>query len=241
MHPTEFDLLAQLHGEAGQPGSGTIRRHVEECLICLELRQSLGREESEQRRLLRALDVPTPLILVDRFRRRAHVRRPRVRIAASIGVLVALASAAAAIPGSPVRDWLRGRPASAATGPALFKAALRKPSPFADGVQVGAAGSLVVLLGTPQDTGKIRILRTDLATATVRAVGGDVGYRVSAARIHIDNRLPAERYDITIPRSLERFALLAGGRVVLRIDPRHPAGFSDSLTITFARHGGTTP
>ena len=97
------------------------------------------------------------------------------------------------------------------------------------------------MLGTPQHTGQVRIVRTDLATATVRALGGDVGYRVGPGRINLDNRQPAERYDITIPRSLQQFALLAGGRVLLRIDPHHPPGVSDTVTIEFSRHGGTAP
>ena len=146
MHPTAFDLLAEIHGEAVLAGAGSIRRHVEECPICFERRRALAREESEQSRLLRALDVPTPRIPVDLIRSRARARRSRVRIAASIGALVTVASAAAAIPGSPVREWLHSMspPASA-----VSKASIPKPSPSLDGVQVLATGSLVIMLGTP--------------------------------------------------------------------------------------------
>lgn len=241
MHPTDFDLLAHLHAEAGQPGAGTVRRHLETCRACFERRQELGREESEQRRLLRALDAPVPLITVEAIRRRSRVALTGVRIAASIALLVTLASAAAAIPGSPVRAWLRRLTAPAARPPAQPPAVVPQPAASTDGVQVAATGSLVIMLGTPQRTGQIRIVRTDLVTATVRAVGGDVGYRIGAGRIILDNRLPADRYDITIPRALERFVLLAGGRVLLRIDARHPPGASDTLTIELARRGGTSP
>lgn len=240
MHPTDFDLLADIHGETLEPGAATIR-HVEECRICLERRHLLDREESEQRRLLGVLDVQAPLIPVGAIRRRAAVRRSRVRVAASIGVFVTVASAAAAMPGSPVREWLRGRWAPVSTAPALPKAAIPKRNSSTDGVQVAASGSLVIMLGTPQDSGQIRIVRTDLTIATVRSIGGDVGYRVGPGRINLDNRLPAEWYDITIPRGLERFALLSGGRVLLRIDPRHLAGLSDTVTIEFSRRTGKAP
>lgn len=238
MHPTDFDLLAEIHGEEVLAGADNIRLHVEGCLICFERRHALAREESEQRRLLRALDVSPPVIQVGLIRRRARVRRNRVRIAASIGTLITVASAAAAIPGSPVRHWLQRRSAPA---PAASGIPLPKPDLPADGVQVSVTGSLVIMLGTPQHAGQIRIVRTGLAIATVRATGGDVGYRVGSGRINLDNRLPAERFDITIPRSLERFALLVGGRVLLRIDPRHPANASDTLLIDLARHGVTAP
>ncbi len=240
MHPTDSDLLAMLHGELREPAADQVRLHVEVCSGCASRRDAIAREEADRALLLRTLDFPVPPISAAIIRTRAQARRRLIRAAASIGVLTTLVSAAAAMPGSPVRTWLEkvlapapSQPAPAAPGPA--------EGPAADGVEVAAEGALVIELRHPQAAGQFQIAATDRATATARAIGGDVGYRVGPGRVTLDNRTPAARYEITIPRTLANVTVLVGGRILWRIGADPPPARFDTLTFDLSLHQGRLP
>lgn len=240
MHPTDEDLLALLHGELRGPAADQVRLHLDACPACASRRDAIGREEMERDLLLRALDFPVPPISAAIIRTRASARRRLARAAASIGVLTTLATAAAAMPGSPVRTWLEKVLAPAPPQPAP---AARRPAEgaAADGVEVAAEGALVIELRRSQAAGQFRIAVTDRATVTARAVGGDVGYRVGPGRVTLDNRVPATRYDITLPRTLANVTVLVGGRILWRIGTDHPAVPFDTLTFDLSLHQGRVP
>lgn len=241
MHQTDGDLLALLHGEPVWPGEDAARGHLEACRLCAGRLESLRREETEQRTLLRVLDVPVPAVTAATIRRRAAARRRSVRIAASLGALMTLASAAAALPGSPVRGWMRDLLAPNVSAPRLPAARPPTVRPATDGVEFSAIGTLVIELRFPQVTGQIRIVRTGSEVAAARAIGGDVGFQVGSGRVTLVNRRPAERYELSLPRSLAQASVLVGGRLLVRLRARDSAPRADTLTFDLSRHPGRAP
>lgn len=241
MHPIDTDLLALMRGEPVWLGADEAGRHIDACLLCARRLESLRREETGQRTILMQLDFPLPPVTAATIRRRAIVRRRTFRMAASIGALVTLASAAMALPGSPVRGWIRNVMAPVVAAPALPAGRPSAARPATDGVEFPAVGALVIELRYPQTSGQIRIVRTDSTIAVARAIGGDVGFRVGSGRLILDNRRPAERYEISLPRNLTQTSVLVGGRLVVRLRASDPVRRPDTLTFNLSLHPGRTP
>ena len=241
MHPTDFDLLALLHGEPVWSGDDEARRHLDTCVVCVGRLESLRREEMEQRTLVKALDVPLPPVTAAMIRGRAIASRRNFRMAASIGALMTLASAAAALPGSPVRGWIRNLLSQGVVAPALPAASPSPARAATDGIEWPAIGAWVIELRHPQATGQIRIVRTDSSIAMARAIGGDVGFQVGSGRVVLDNRRPADRYEISLPRNLIRASVLVGGRLLVRLRAPDSASRADTLTFDLSVHPGRAP
>lgn len=241
MHQTDCDLLGLLHGEPVWPGADEARRHLETCLFCAGRLESLRHEEREQRTILKVLDMPVPAVTAATIRGRAVARRRSFRVAASIGALVTLASAAAALPGSPVRGWIRNLLTPSVGASRLPAARPSAGRPATEGIEFTAVGTLVIELRFPQVTGQIRIVRTGSEVAVARAIGGDVGFQVGSGRVILENRRPAERYEFSLPRNLAQASVLVGGRLLVRLRARDSASRADTLTFDLSRHPGRAP
>ena len=242
MHPIDTDLLALLHAEPVWLGAEAARRHIDACPLCTRRAESLRREETEQRTRLLQLGFPLPPVTAAMIVRRATVRRRNFRLAASIGALATLASAAMALPGSPMRAWMRASflapVAIARVSPAGSSPAAQ---PAATGIEFRAAGTLVIELRVPQASGQIRIIRSDSAIAVARAIGGAVRFRVGSGRLMLDNRVAADRYEFSLPRNLTQMSVLVGGRLLVRLTSRDAAPRTDTLTFDLSLHPGGVP
>lgn len=235
MHPTDTALLAIVHGELWGSGAEEVRLHLDDCASCSSRRDSMRREEEATDLSLRVLDLPVPQVSAATIRTRALARRRIRAVAASIGALVTLASAAAAMPGSPVRAWFVRllNPTSAVSTTHL--AAPVEAQPAADGIEIPVQGALIIELRHAQRAGRIQIVGSDGRTAAARAIGGDVGYVVGPGRVILDNRRPAVRYEITLPHHLTDVTLLVGGRVLWRLKPGNPESRLDTLAFDLSR------
>ena len=66
----------------------------------------------------------------------------------------------------------------------------------------------------PEEGGTLVVLPSVRSNVSLRAFGGGVAYQVSAERIGVDNGRPAGRYQLEVPRGLERLTVLIGKQVV---------------------------
>lgn len=239
MHPTDFEILALLHGEQVP---AEVHTHLASCPICALRRNTLLRGEATQNALVRELDLPVPAVPAELIRHRAIARRRVYRMAASIGILAILASTAMALPGMPVWNWLRGdRPDPALINPTRVPIARHRPAATADGIAITPNDVLVIELRHSQSSGQIRIIRTDAPVASLRAAGGRVDYRIAPGRVTLENRQPAERYEISLPRTLRRVTLLVGGQVFWQLDQSSASAGPDTLILDLTPKSGEAP
>lgn len=131
-HPGDGRLQAYLDGELAMDAAEAVERHLLRCPPCQARLDDLRRAEEEVSEALTLLDGSSDRpgdreALLWELRRRSGLRRSgrhRERLAAAAVVVLLLgAGAAAAMPGSPVRDWLfgsdEGAPASLSTPEAV--------------------------------------------------------------------------------------------------------------------------
>lgn len=248
MHPSEDRLLAFLDEELAEAERAEVEGHLRACEACAGDMESLRSASRRLAAALERLDVPPPDADSATIRERAGVvdlparsaarsripegqdlpgraERPRRSLlTAAAVVLLAVTGAAAAIPGSPLRDWLAdsaravaglfsgdGGPTAAVDQEAM-DATLRLPS----GVAVEPEGGRVsISLRDPSPEVVVRVRLVDQARVAVLAP--DARYRTGPGRIEILDAAPGEVL-IEIPRSASWAAVDVDGRVVVRKD-----------------------
>jgi hypothetical protein len=214
-HPPEAALLTLLHH---QPlvARAELQSHLRFCEACRARMLYLSCRELEIGELLAELDHPVPAQDLDVILGPPGGRgMRRGTLVGSIGLVVAAAAAAATLPGSPVRQWVQARPteARAAAEPQVMTPPLAAAS---SSVSIAAPAELVVTLLRPQSHGVVDVTIGPDGPATVRSRGGAVSYRVGDGHITIDNRAPADAYEIRVPAALANLVILMGDRVVFR-------------------------
>jgi len=214
MHLDEDRLQRLRHGELSPAMETAARQHVAECAECRGRVAAAERDETEVFGLLRELDHPTPQIdaetVAARARGRGHGRGvSAMRWAAGIVLVLGLAGAAYAAPGSPlptwvetVVEWASGRPDRA---PA--------PSPGVAGIAVAPGPRLVIVFTAPQATGQAQVSLTDGADVVVRVLSGAATFTTDVDRLVIDNQGSAT-FEIQIPRTAPRVEIRVGGQRV---------------------------
>lgn len=157
--------------------------------------------------LLRNLDHEPPRVTVnDVVTRAAQTARPR-RFALSMkaaGILLALsvAGAAYAIPGSPVRGWVRALVARI-RGPETTPPAARTPAvgPASAGIAVTPGNALVIRFAARQASGALRVTLTDNPDVSVTAHDGTASFTAGVERLDVNNRGSSASFDLRIPRT----------------------------------------
>jgi lipoprotein-anchoring transpeptidase ErfK/SrfK len=168
--------------------------------------------------LLHELDHPPPVDGTPPWLQRRHHRFRHAVLTAAAAATLAAAAAAAIIPGSPLHRWVIGRPDVGAM-PAMVPGAPPSagPSvPLASGLSIRAPLSLTVTFRRDQTTGVIEITRSSSSDVTFRSRGGTTAYRLGAGQVSIDNQLPAQRYLIDLPASVQRLRIVVGHHEVMR-------------------------
>jgi hypothetical protein len=237
----EHDLLA--HGELPPHDSARAVAHMARCDVCAGRRASLARDDLAIGGALRLLDGPIPAPDVDAVIATARRRGPsRWRIAAAAGAL-ALAGAAAAMPGSPLRVLLE----RAATREPRVDIAARPAAPepraavpTASGVEVPVGDSAIVLFEAEQSSGAIRITIERADALRVRALGGGPALAVRSSGVVVRNRGSAASYEVAMPAAATFVEVRVGDRIVFakhgRAVTRAPAYHADgSWTLRFGR------
>lgn len=135
------------------------------------------------------------------------------RVVAGIALILALAGAAYALPGSPVRSWLGAileRPGPAQ--PAAFAA--RDSQPEAErsggGVVFDPAEPLVVAVRLSA-TGHLRIALTDDTVMVAEMVSGEAHFSSEPKRLVVDILKPGS-FELRIPRAAGRVEVFAGAK-----------------------------
>lgn len=165
--------------------------------------------------LLGYADHPQPPIEVTTVIARARLTKPTwTRWVAGGLFAVGLASAAYAIPGSPVRGWLRALADRSASPPAQPVAPPAAVGTAAGGVAVVPGSSFEVRFLSLQTSGEIRVTLTDGPDLVVQARSAGPSFTSNPNRLIIDNRQSAADFDIAVPRSAARVEIRIGERRV---------------------------
>lgn len=213
-HPSDALLLATIHAEPVD-GLAAIHAHARECTQCATRQRILADDDAMIGALLAELDDPPRAADQPRFTLRSRRRWAHrgLRIAGAAATL-AVAAAALVVPASPVHRWIfhgvdtpSRDPGTTASPPAAA---------VASGIAVPASRSLVIVLRREQTHGAIEITRTATGDVTFRSRGGNTAYQVASGQVSIDNQVPADEYQINIPRSVQQLRILIGTRVLLR-------------------------
>ncbi len=217
MHIEDELIQRLLHGELPQADEMTVRRHLAECGQCSDRLDRARRDEYEVYALLGSVDHAAPHVDAAAVAAAARPRAtPWVRWAATILLALGVAGAAYAIPGSPLRRWVRSLTHRARPAP-------QTPSPDSGlaGIAVAPGLDLTVRFTGPQPVGQIEVLLTDGVEVEVRAVIGAAMFSAGTDRLVVDNRDPQAAFEVRIPRTAPRVQILLGdARVMLKEGPR---------------------
>ena len=228
MHLEEEQVQRLLHGELPAQAESDARQHVAGCIDCRRRLAEAEREENEVHALLRAVDDPAPpRISAEAVAARAQAgvaAGPRVgdlawlRRAAAILVVVGIAGAAYAVPGSPIRKWvhaivqkLGGRPGPT-PGPAPGDS-----TAIGAGISVLPEQKLLILIRSAEGDGQVFVSLTDEPEVQVHAPTGAAAFTSSAGQLLIDVQDPSATFEVEIPRSAPWVEIQTGtGQVFLK-------------------------
>lgn len=228
MHLEEEQVQRLLHGELTAQAESDARKHVAGCIECRRRLAEAEREENELHALLRAVDDPAPpRISAEAVAARAQAGAaagPRVgdlawlRRAAAILVVVGIAGAAYAVPGSPIRKWvhaivqkLGGRPGPT-PGPAPGDS-----TAIGAGISVLPEQKLLILIRSAEGDGQVFVSLTDEPEVQVHAPTGAAAFTSSADQLLIDVQDPSATFEVEIPRSAPWVEIQTGtGQVFLK-------------------------
>lgn len=224
-HPEDGRLLAHLDDELSGDAAARLRRHLRGCEACRRRRDELERASGALSEALGALDVDPPEPEPGAVHSAAGATGPddtassdgdRARVGRSRGpgfghgaiwkaavlVLTVGAAASAAVPGSPVREWIAEstrRVAGAITGDDRPARSAPETTPPA-GVSIGAEGPTEISITDPAAGLRLRVRTSDDTLVSVAGRGaryraGDDGIDVTGPegpelRIDLPSSLP---------------------------------------------------
>jgi hypothetical protein len=218
MHLDQEQVQRLMHGEpVADPHS--VRQHLASCTECRERLDAAGRDEAEVFALLRQLDHRPPATDAAAVASQARPIRPAWgQWAAGILLLAGAAGVAYAVPGSPLRDWVRSvaawiggseRPPAPAPG--------QTPGPALAGIAAVPGPEFVITFKSPESGGHARVSLSDGAEVSVRGPLGAASYTSDANRLVIDNQGSGATFEIEIPRTAARVEIrVAGKRIFLK-------------------------
>lgn len=247
-HLSDERLIAHLDGELSESDRRRAERHLEACGECAAALEELRLASRHLTEALARIDRPAPARDPGRVRGLHRSRKSwvsRRSLAAAAVLLILATGAAAAIPGSPVREWLARTLRTEAP-------AVEEPAGQEDAPPVAAATDREAGVAVEAADGDITVRVLDAATGTlirVRLVDGDragvraerARYRTSAGRIDVLGAGPGE-VRVELPRGVGSARLEAEGRPLLVVRGREvrilaPAADSAGSEILF-RIGG---
>lgn len=218
MHIDEAWMQRFAHGELDPHEERTVRVHLSECEECAAGVHRIADEESEVDRLLAHLDHRPPAITAADVIASAPAAPTRAWLRAALVpfLLVGLAGAAFALPGSPLRTWVAGRASSDAPGPAGTEAeagsagvAGRDPSGLF--AEPGPSLAIVFERPAPSSIVVVSLFEGDVVEAT--ALDGSATFTSGQGSITISGG-DAHRFAVRIPQHAPRVEIRVGSRTV---------------------------
>lgn len=249
LHWTDAVLAAALDPSGGGAIGAAARAHATECPACGAALANAQAAEAAVARVLLTLDDPmTPVDMQQIVARAArsqgqnggtqHPLRSarqrqgvpfRPRVGWGIGLLVSAATvAAAAVPGSPVHQWMmhllrHETPARTITAQPQDNRGVQEGSLATRSVAIVPRGTMSVVFQAPQRIGVIRINTKATDQLIVRGSGNGAAYTVGENVIHVDQHTnPTLNYDVELP------AATTSADVYVRVGER----------LVYAREGG---
>lgn len=210
MHLDDERLERLLHGEIEAAGE-SVRDHLIGCTECQERLAAAKLERNEVFSLLGQVDHRAPAVHPSAVAARAQSGRSRLW-AASILLFLGIAGAAYALPGSPVRGWLRSvTPWIAGTDPQAIS------TPSGNGPAAGMAAKpgpdFLILFKYPDHESGVLVSFTDGPEVIVRAPAGVAGFSSAPDRLIVDNNA-AGTFEIEIPRTASRVEIQVAGKPI---------------------------
>ena len=220
MHLDEEQLQRLLHDELGPRALRGAREHLAECTECRERFLEAQRDEGEIFALFRRVDHAVPAVDPETVVARARgVGAVRGRWAAGILLLLGVAGAAYALPGSPLRDWVRSVVAwiGDSDQPVPAPAQVQAPDQGVAGIAAIPGRQFVIAFESPESGGQARVSLTEGEEVTVRAPIGAASFTSAADRLVIANSGSGATFKIEIPRAAPRVEIrVAGNRIFLK-------------------------
>ena len=217
MHLDPGTVERLLDGELGGPEEARAREHLAACAECRQQVDATRQERDETHALLRHLDHPVPRSSAGTVVARVAAPPEPSLVLRAAGILVAVGiavGAAYAIPGSPLRGWVKaalesiGERRVAPTGsPAAADTAYA-------GISVAPGAELSIQFLARQSEGHARVTLTDGADVVIRAPRGAAVFTSDSDRLVIDNRGATAVFEVQVPRTAPRIEIQIEGERV---------------------------
>jgi len=222
VHLDEERLQRLLHGELAGTDETEARAHLAGCDECSLRLAAASREEENVGALLCELDRPAPRSDFGAIARRADARSPRIpRWAAGVALVLGLAGAAYALPGSPLPRWIHaavewasGRPNPLSPG----AGSLPPSDPSFAGIAVPPGEGFVILFHTPNTSGEMLVRLTEGAEVEIRAPRGAATFTTGESQLVVDGRGLPTTYEIEIPLTAPKVEIFVGEKRVFLKD-----------------------
>ncbi|HEU4561200.1 MAG TPA: zf-HC2 domain-containing protein [Longimicrobium sp.] len=230
-HLGEGTLQALLDGELSPFERAAAETHLGTCPACADELRELRELNERATGLLARMDVPAPVAQAQmRMRaRRVHTAAPRAGVwrqallRAALLVLGVTGVAAAAVPGSPVREWIvenvLPKPKEAAAPTLRPAPPAPQPEEPDDNEVLGVsfrpdASVRVVLTGATPDLEIVaRLVDGESARAMVHGPNKSAQFSMATGRIEVRLTKDARSVEILLPRGINRANVEVNGRV----------------------------
>ena len=236
MHLGDDRIDQLLHDELPEGERREARAHLATCAACTRRESEMAREDREIAGALAVLDHPVERVdvgTIEHRARRGAQMRWRMAIA---GAAMFAATAAAAMPGSPVRRWLV---TSLSSDDVVAPVATTPPSAVAAeagdvrGVSIVVGDSADVVFDAWQGAGEIAIRVTEERELRVRARDGSAEFVVRPGGVRVRNDGSRARYEIDVPRAAASVRVIVAGRTVFARRGVTSPGAADTVTVRF--------
>jgi hypothetical protein len=241
VHLDDEAIQRLLHGELTSQNAASAREHVAMCAACRARVADAEREEAWVFDQLTQLDHPPPPVQAAATMV-SERGRAWGRWAAGILLVVGLAGAAYAAPGSPLPRLVQ-RVAEGIGGARPDGVEDTWPRPAEGGprgIAVTPGDRFTIVFSAEQLGAGAMVSLTEGTDVVVRAVGGDVTFTSDADRLLVENRSSSARFDIEIPRRAPHVEIWVGGYQAFskdgsRILSRGRQGSEDRYLVPFFR------
>jgi hypothetical protein len=228
MHLDDEQLQRLLHAQLPSRAARNARDHLAECTECRERFVAAQQDESQIIALLRQVDHPVPVLDPAAMVGRLHwITPPWGRWAAGILLVLGMAGAAFALPGSPVPRWIGSAVALLQGRESPRSPANPDPATLLAGIAAVPGSRFIIAFQSAEPGGDARVSLSEGARVTVRAPSGAASFTSTASRVMVANTGTGARFEIEIPRRAPRVEIrVAGARVFLKNGTRITAARS---------------
>ena len=223
-HLDEGTLQSFLDDELATRDRAAAAEHMMGCAACRTAHDELRRANALFSEAMAELDVAPPEASAPRARPGRGVARAGTRsFAKAAGLMLFLAAAAsAAVPGSPVREWIVGavgaEPEASAPAPDVEAVVAEAPPAPPAGLSIMPRSGQVVIEIAGLDGTAIRVQQGTGEAVTVASRGAerDPSFRSAAGRIGVRNGVGGELL-VELPTTLASARVVVDGRVYARV------------------------